>query len=143
MGDKLLFTPGPLTTSPGVKQATLHDLGSRDLEFIELVHSIRAGLLNVAGVAGRGYEAILVQGCGTMGIEAVVSSTVPRDGKLLVVINGAYGRRIATRSAATFPIRRSARRKCRPAGPLRGCGPKLARRVPLPRARISSRKQTR
>jgi len=53
MGDKLLFTPGPLTTSPGVKQATLHDLGSRDLEFIELVHSIRAGLLNVAGVAGR------------------------------------------------------------------------------------------
>ena len=95
MGDKLLFTPGPLTTSPGVKQAMLRDLGSRDLEFIETVRSIRNKLLDVAGVTGRGYEAIPVQGCGTMGIEAVVSSTVARDGKLLVVINGAYGRRIA------------------------------------------------
>ena len=95
MGDKLLFTPGPLTTSLGVKQAMLRDLGSRDLEFIEMVRSIRNKLLDVAGVTGRGYEAILVQGCGTMGIEAVVSSTVARDGKLLVAINGAYGRRIA------------------------------------------------
>ena len=95
MGDKLLFTPGPLTTSLGVKQAMLRDLGSRDLEFIEMVRSIRNKLLDVSGVTGRGYEAIPVQGCGTMGIEAVVSSTVARDGKLLVVINGAYGRRIA------------------------------------------------
>ena len=28
--DKLLFTPGPLTTSDTVKAVMLHDLGSRD-----------------------------------------------------------------------------------------------------------------
>jgi 2-aminoethylphosphonate-pyruvate transaminase len=36
-----------------------------------------------------------MQGSGTFGVESVVSSTVPRDGKLLVVANGAYGERIA------------------------------------------------
>ena len=34
---KVLFTPGPLTTSSSVKTAMLRDLGSRDLEFMELV----------------------------------------------------------------------------------------------------------
>jgi len=36
-----------------------------------------------------------MQGSGTSGLEAVISSTVPPDGKLLVIINGAYGRRLA------------------------------------------------
>ena len=38
--DKILFTPGPLTTSHTVKQARLRDLGSRDFEFIEIVREI-------------------------------------------------------------------------------------------------------
>ena len=41
-----------------------------------------------------GYEGILIQGSGTYGIEAVISSVIPRDGKLLIIINGAYGKRI-------------------------------------------------
>jgi 2-aminoethylphosphonate-pyruvate transaminase len=96
--DKLLFTPGPLTTSQTVKQAMLRDLGSRDVAFIEAVGNIRRLLLDVAGVsvAGEGgYEAVLMQGSGTFGLEAVIGSTVPPDGKLLVIINGAYGDRIA------------------------------------------------
>lgn len=92
--DKLLFTPGPLTTSGTVKRAMLRDLGSRDYEFITLVKEIRARLLAVGGVAAPAYEAIIMQGSGTFGIEAVVSSTVAPDGKLLVIVNGAYGRRI-------------------------------------------------
>jgi 2-aminoethylphosphonate-pyruvate transaminase len=73
----------------------MRDLGSREGEFIEVVREIRQDLLRIAGVSqAGGYEAILVQGSGTSGIEAVVSSVIPRDGKLLVVINGAYGRRI-------------------------------------------------
>ena len=36
-----------------------------------------------------------MQGSGTFAIESVISSAIPRDGKLLVLINGAYGRRIA------------------------------------------------
>ncbi|HTX38600.1 MAG TPA: 2-aminoethylphosphonate--pyruvate transaminase [Bryobacteraceae bacterium] len=92
--DKALFTPGPLTTSRTVKQAMLRDLGSRDSEFIALVREIRRRLLEIGGVAGRGYEAIPMQGSGTFALEAVVSSTIPPGGKLLVALNGAYGRRI-------------------------------------------------
>jgi 2-aminoethylphosphonate-pyruvate transaminase len=36
-----------------------------------------------------------MQGSGTFGIEAVLASVTPPDGKWLVVINGAYGHRIA------------------------------------------------
>ncbi|MCH8875804.1 MAG: 2-aminoethylphosphonate--pyruvate transaminase [Chloroflexi bacterium] len=93
--DKLLFTPGPLTTSMTVKQAMLRDLGSRDSEFIDLVKDIRTRLLEIGGVRDQGYEAIIMQGSGTFTLEAVVSSSVPSDGKMLVIINGAYGRRIA------------------------------------------------
>ncbi|GAG33671.1 unnamed protein product, partial [marine sediment metagenome] len=39
--DKILFTPGPLTTSRTVKQALLRDLGSRDYEFISIVADVR------------------------------------------------------------------------------------------------------
>ena len=93
--DKLLFTPGPLTTSGAVKEAMLRDVGSRDAEFVNVVREIRQHLLGVAGVSqADGYEAILIPGSGTFGIEAVVSSVIPRDGKLLIVINGSYGKRI-------------------------------------------------
>ena len=93
--DKILFTPGPLTTSQKAKQAMLNDLGSRDNTFIELLKDIRSRLLDTGGVKNGDYEAIILQGSGTYGLEAVISSTIPRGGKLLVIINGAYGRRIA------------------------------------------------
>ena len=93
--DKLLFTPGPLTTSRAVKEAMLRDLGSRDGAFIDLVAGIRVKLLDVAGVSKEsGFEAVLMQGSGTFVIESVIGSTVPRDGKLLVIVNGAYGERM-------------------------------------------------
>ncbi|MBW7883303.1 MAG: 2-aminoethylphosphonate--pyruvate transaminase [Caldilineaceae bacterium] len=92
--DKTLFTPGPLTTSYAVKQAMLHDLGSRDSAFIEIVRDIRQRLVALAMASEQTHTAVLMQGSGTFGIEAVISSTVPRDGKLLVLVNGAYGRRI-------------------------------------------------
>jgi 2-aminoethylphosphonate-pyruvate transaminase len=94
-GDKLLFTPGPLTTSDTVKQAMMHDLGSRDDGFIGRVRDIRRRLLQLGGVDDGTYEAVLMQGSGTFGVESVLSSVIPRDGKLLVAINGAYGRRMA------------------------------------------------
>jgi 2-aminoethylphosphonate-pyruvate transaminase len=93
--DKILFTPGPLTTSRTVKQAMLRDLGSRDFEFIEIVRDIRRRLLRVGGVEQSGYESIPLQGSGTFALESVVSSAIPPNGKILVIINGAYGRRIA------------------------------------------------
>ena len=95
--DKLLFTPGPLTTSATVKAVMQHDAGSRDREFIQTVRFIRDRLLSIGGASSgeSGYECVLMQGSGTFAIESVISSAIPRDGRLLVLINGAYGRRIA------------------------------------------------
>ena len=92
---KLLLTPGPLTTSKTVKQAMMRDLGSRDTEFLEVVRKIRHRLLELGNVADGSYEAVLMQGSGTFAIESVISSVLPRDGKLLVLVNGAYGHRMA------------------------------------------------
>lgn len=98
--DKLLFTPGPLTTSHSVKEAMLRDVGSRDDEFIALIRRIRDALLGLGGVSqSAGYEAVLMQGSGTFGVESVISSVVPANGKLLVAVNGAYGERMARMAA--------------------------------------------
>lgn len=97
---KLLFTPGPLTTSATVKAAMMHDVGSRDPDFLRTVCEIRTKLLGIAGAAlwgadsGAKYECVLMQGSGTFAVESVISSAIPREGELLVLVNGAYGRRI-------------------------------------------------
>ena len=92
--DKVLFTPGPLTTSRTVKQAMLTDLGSRDGAFIAAVADIRGRLLAVAGANPTVYTAVIVQGSGTFAIESMIGSVIPPAGKLLVLVNGAYGRRM-------------------------------------------------
>lgn len=92
--DKPLFTPGPLTTSRSVKQAMLRDLGSRDSAFVNLVRDVRQRLLALAGVAAPDYECVIMQGSGTYSVEAVISSAVSAQGKLLAISNGAYGHRI-------------------------------------------------
>ena len=95
MNDPLLFTPGPLTTSATVKAAMQRDVGSRDAEFIQIVAEIRNELLRIAGVSQEsGYEAVLMQGSGTFALEAVLSSVIPPEGKLLILSNGAYGERM-------------------------------------------------
>jgi 2-aminoethylphosphonate-pyruvate transaminase len=93
--DKLLFTPGPLTTTASVKEAALADLGSRDGAFISVVQNIRQRLLALAHLESPEYEAVIMQGSGTFGIESVISSAIPANGMLLNIINGAYGRRIS------------------------------------------------
>lgn len=95
MSDKLLFTPGPLTTSATVKAAMQHDYGSRDFAFIEAVKAIREKLLDFAGVnKAEGYDTVIMQGSGTFGVESVISTAIPYDGHLLIIINGSYGERI-------------------------------------------------
>jgi 2-aminoethylphosphonate-pyruvate transaminase len=94
--DKLLFTPGPLTTSASVKQAMLRDAGSWHFEFNALVARIRQRLLEVARLQDlTDWTAVLLQGSGTFGVEAVFQTSVPPDGKVLVLANGAYGERVA------------------------------------------------
>lgn len=94
--DKLLYTPGPLTTSSGVRQAMSRDLGARDVDFLRIVSEIRAELLRVAALSPDEYAVVLMQGSGTFGCESVLGSVVPRGGKLLTIANGAYGKRLGT-----------------------------------------------
>lgn len=88
-----LLTPGPLTTSLSVKQAMLRDWGSRDGEFIAMNQRIRERLLGLAG-GGSDYVCVPMQGSGTFAIEAAIGTLLPRNGKLLVLVNGAYGERM-------------------------------------------------
>ena len=93
-GDPWLLTPGPLTTSQTVKKAMLHDWGSRDTDFIAINRRIRELLVEIAG-GQDSYVCVPLQGSGTFAVEAMIGTLVPADGKLLILINGAYGERMA------------------------------------------------
>src|SRR5262245_48460833 len=88
-----LLTPGPLTTSATTKEAMLRDWGSRDAAFIAMNARVRDRLVDLAG--GRGsHVCVPLQGSGTFIVEAMIGTLVPPSGKLLVLVNGAYGRRM-------------------------------------------------
>jgi 2-aminoethylphosphonate-pyruvate transaminase len=89
-----LLTPGPLTTSERTKRAMLRDWGSRDTDFIALNRGVREQLVALAGGVGS-HVAVPLQGSGTFAVEAMLGTFVPRAGKLLILVNGAYGRRMA------------------------------------------------
>jgi 2-aminoethylphosphonate-pyruvate transaminase len=84
----------------------LRDLGSRDREFQDIVRDVRRRLLALAGVEEDAYDAVLVQGSGTFGVESALSAAVLRGGAVLVLANGAYGRRMADMAAVLgIPVR--------------------------------------
>lgn len=95
LGEPYLLTPGPLTTSYAVKQAMLKDWGSWDDDFRALTRDMRRRLLAMIGDSAPDYDCIPIQGSGSYCVEAMLGSFVPRDGKVLVLANGAYGLRAA------------------------------------------------
>jgi 2-aminoethylphosphonate-pyruvate transaminase len=92
--DPILLTPGPLTTVLPTRMAMLRDWGSWDSNFNAITGVVRERLLDVVS-AGGSHVCVPMQGSGTFSVEAAVNSLVPRDGHVLVLINGAYGRRFA------------------------------------------------
>jgi 2-aminoethylphosphonate-pyruvate transaminase len=92
--DPWLLTPGPLTTSMTVKQAMLHDWGSRDAGFVAINTHMRRRLVELIG-GGKDFTTVPVQGSGTFAVEAMLTSFVGPKDKLLILINGAYGKRMA------------------------------------------------
>jgi len=72
----------------------LRDWGSRDRDFIAMNSQLRARLVALAG-AEESHVCVPLQGSGTFTVEAVIGTLLPRDGRLLVLVNGAYGRRMA------------------------------------------------
>jgi 2-aminoethylphosphonate-pyruvate transaminase len=71
----------------------LRDWGSRDEAFIAMNHEVRERLVALAG-AQETHVCVPLQGSGTFTVEATIGTLVPRDGKLLVLVNGAYGTRM-------------------------------------------------
>jgi 2-aminoethylphosphonate-pyruvate transaminase len=92
--DPILLTPGPLTTSLATRSAMLRDWGSWDSAFNEVTARVRERLTAI--VHGEGtHVCVPLQGSGTFSVEAAINTLVPRDGHVLVLVNGAYGKRMA------------------------------------------------
>ena len=92
--DRILLTPGPLTTSLQTKLAMLRDWGSWDVEFNDVTARVRRSLLKI--VHGEDSHVVVpLQGSGTFSIEAAVATLVPANGHVLVLDNGAYCKRAA------------------------------------------------
>ena len=91
----LLLTPGPLTTSAPTRRAMGRDWGSRDKDFIALTARVRERLAALVGDKEGEFVAVPLQGSGTFIVEATLGTMMPRDGKMLVLVNGAYGKRMA------------------------------------------------
>lgn len=94
-GEPFLLTPGPLTTSIETKEAMLKDWGSWDDDFRAMTRSLRTRLLALVGSQKGEFDCVPIQGSGSYCVEAMLGSFVPRDGKVLVLANGAYGLRAA------------------------------------------------
>jgi 2-aminoethylphosphonate-pyruvate transaminase len=92
--DRILLTPGPLTTTLRTKLAMLKDWGSWDADFNAVTAGVRSRLLDI--VHGQDTHVVVpLQGSGTFSVEAAVATVVPRDGHVLVLDNGAYCKRAA------------------------------------------------
>ena len=92
--DPYLLTPGPLTTSLRTKESMLRDWGSWDADFNAITTRLRESLLKILHGEDT-HECVPLQGSGTFAVEAAIGTIVPRDGHVLVPINGAYCQRIA------------------------------------------------
>ncbi|MFY0255554.1 2-aminoethylphosphonate--pyruvate transaminase [Chitinophaga sp. 30R24] len=91
----ILLTPGPLMTSETVKKTMLRDWCTWDDDYnINIVQDIRARLVSLATKQTSDYTSVLLQGSGTFSVEGTLISTIPANGKLLILSNGAYGDRM-------------------------------------------------
>jgi 2-aminoethylphosphonate-pyruvate transaminase len=107
--DRILLTPGPLTTTLRTKLAMLKDWGSWDADFNAVTAGLRQRLLDI--VHGRDTHVLVpLQGSGTFSVEAAVATLVPKNGHVLVPDNGAYCKRAAKltqmmgRTASVMPF---------------------------------------
>ncbi|MFN8899178.1 MAG: 2-aminoethylphosphonate--pyruvate transaminase, partial [Pseudomonadota bacterium] len=71
--DRILLTPGPLTTTLRTKLAMLKDWGSWDGDFIAITARVRRRLLDF--LHGHGSHVVVpLQGSGTFSVEAAVAT---------------------------------------------------------------------
>ncbi len=91
---EVLFCPGPVMLSPGVKRALSQcEIGHRDRRFSDLVARLRGTCGALLG-AGSEHSVMFVTGPATAGIEAACATLFPADGTVVVPVNGTFGARI-------------------------------------------------
>jgi 2-aminoethylphosphonate-pyruvate transaminase len=91
---KILLNPGPATTTHSVKMAqVVDDICPREYEFGDLMEFVSQELTTIVADT-KNYTTILFGGSGTAVVESVLSSVVPHNKKVLIVNNGAYGKRM-------------------------------------------------
>ena len=96
MKRNILLNPGPATTTDSVKQALMvPDICPREQEFGDLTQSVLKKVVQVVN-GNLTHSAVIFAGSGTAGVEAALSSVVAPDGKILILDNGAYGKRAET-----------------------------------------------
>jgi len=94
MSRKVLLNPGPATTTYSVKMAqVVDDICPREYEFGDLMEWVSNELTTIVANAEE-YVTVLFGGSGTAVVEATLSSVVPHDKTVLIVNNGAYGKRM-------------------------------------------------
>jgi 2-aminoethylphosphonate-pyruvate transaminase len=91
--ERIILTPGPVTTSAATRQATLRDYSPNEPEFLALTAELRAGLVELVN-GGDDYVCVPLQGTGNAANEATLGTLVPRERRLLIVSNGFYGERL-------------------------------------------------
>lgn len=90
----VLLNPGPATTTDSVKMAqVVADICPREKEFGDLMEFCATEITRFVGNPEE-YATVLFGGSGTATVEAILNSIVPENGKILIIDNGAYGKRM-------------------------------------------------
>jgi 2-aminoethylphosphonate-pyruvate transaminase len=94
MKQYVLLNPGPACTSDRVKQAMINvgDVCPREVETGNMMSDISHRIVNLF-TNSKDYKAVLLSSSGTGAVEMVISS-LPKNARVLNVINGSYGERI-------------------------------------------------
>ncbi|MEG2353818.1 MAG: 2-aminoethylphosphonate--pyruvate aminotransferase, partial [Clostridium sp.] len=89
----VLLNPGPATTTDSVKMAqVIPDICPREQEFGDVMEFVAKGLTEFVGALDK-YTTVIFGGSGTAAVESMLSSVVG-EGSVLIVNNGAYGKRM-------------------------------------------------
>jgi 2-aminoethylphosphonate aminotransferase len=89
----ILLSPGPATTTQTVKQAlVVPDICPREREFSTVLQGVCRDLAAIVK-GDDAYTAVLFSGSGTAVMDSVISSVVPGNKKVAILVNGAYGER--------------------------------------------------
>lgn len=98
----LLFTPGPVAVHPEVLKAQAREMIThRGKQYQELYAPIISKLKSMLNAS----EVHLMSGSGTLGVEANVQNALPKDGKALVLSNGAFGDKLRDHCSLYYQTR--------------------------------------